>query len=144
MHFILKIAQRKNGGQPLRRSSGSRRRRASGERPGPTDASCFVRVATQSPWTKEVRLVGFPIRTTRVTRSICVTETFWFCTLTGRSKLRIKHENNTRRRGWQRLRVCTRNKVADELVGTIYRSITEFRGTKLLADDITLVVLKTC
>jgi hypothetical protein len=33
---------------------------------------------------------------------------------------------------------------ADELVETIYRSITEFRGTKLLADDLTLVVLKTC
>jgi len=32
----------------------------------------------------------------------------------------------------------------DELVETIYRSITEFRGTKLLADDFTLVVLKTC
>ena len=33
---------------------------------------------------------------------------------------------------------------ADELVETIYRSITEFRGTKRLADDRTLVVLKTC
>lgn len=33
---------------------------------------------------------------------------------------------------------------ADELVETIYRSITEFRGTKLLADDLTLVVLKAC
>ena len=33
---------------------------------------------------------------------------------------------------------------ADELVETIYRSITEFRGTKLLADDLTLVVSKTC
>lgn len=39
------------------------------------------------------------------------TETFWFCTLTGRSKLRIKQENNTRRRGWQRLRVCTRKRA---------------------------------
>ena len=33
---------------------------------------------------------------------------------------------------------------ANELVETIYRSITKFRGTKLLADDLTLVVLKTC
>jgi serine phosphatase RsbU (regulator of sigma subunit) len=33
---------------------------------------------------------------------------------------------------------------ADELAETIYRSITEFRGTKLAADDLTLVVLKTC
>jgi len=35
-------------------------------------------------------------------------------------------------------------KSADELVETIYGSITEFRGTRLLADDLTLVVLKTC
>ncbi len=33
---------------------------------------------------------------------------------------------------------------ANELVETIYRSITKFRGTRLLADDLTLVVLKTC
>ena len=33
---------------------------------------------------------------------------------------------------------------ANELVETIYGSITEFRGTRLLADDLTLVVLKTC
>jgi PAS domain-containing protein len=71
-----------------------------------------ARLRRAAPWTKEVRCwVCFPIRTTRVTRSICATETFWFCTLTRRSKLRIKQENNTRRRGWQRLRVCTRNRV---------------------------------
>src|ERR1700674_5263122 len=112
MHFILKIAQRKNGGQPLRRGSRSRRRRASGERTGPTDASCFVRVATQSPWTKEVRCwVCFPIRTTRVTGSICATETFWFCIRTVRSKLRIKQENNTRQNGCQRPFVCICNRT---------------------------------
>ena len=33
---------------------------------------------------------------------------------------------------------------ANELVETIYGSITEFRGTKPLADDLTLIVLKTC
>jgi phosphoserine phosphatase RsbU/P len=33
---------------------------------------------------------------------------------------------------------------ASELVETIYESITEFRGPKPLADDLTLVVLKTC
>ena len=40
MQFILKIAQRKNGGQPLRGGGRSRRRRASGERTVPTDGSC--------------------------------------------------------------------------------------------------------
>ena len=33
---------------------------------------------------------------------------------------------------------------ANELAETIYGSITEFRGTRLLADDLTVVVLKTC
>ncbi len=105
---------------------------------------CFMLVPTQVPWTKEVRCwVCCPIRTTRVTRSIYAKETFWFCTLTGQSRLRIQQENNTPTR-LAKIVSAYPEQSANELVETIYRSITKFRGTRLLADDLTLVVSKTC
>jgi hypothetical protein len=145
MHFILKIAQRKNGGQPLRRGSRSRRRRASGERTGPTDASCFVRVATQSPWTKEVRCwVCFPIRTTRVTKIDLRHGDVLVLYTDGAVEAENQAGEQYSATRLAKIASMYSQPSADELVETIYRSITEFRGTKRLADDRTLVVLKTC
>jgi hypothetical protein len=106
--------------------------------------SCFVRVATQSPWTKEVRCwVCFPIRTTRVTRSICAGDVLVLYT---DGAVEAENQAGEQYSATRLANIASMysQQSADELVETIYRSITEFRGTKLLADDLTLVVLKTC
>jgi hypothetical protein len=89
-------------------------------------------------------LMCLPIRTTRVTGSICATETFWFCTLRGSVEAENQAGEQYSATRLAKIASMYSQQSADELVETIYRSITEFRGTKLLADDLSLVVLKTC
>ena len=62
----------------------------------------------------------FPIRTTRVRRSVSARETFSFCIRMVRSKLRIPQENNTRQNGCQETVGLHLQQNASELIETIY------------------------
>jgi len=79
---------------------------------------------------------------TRVHGSICRPEMCFYYSLMALSRRRIQRERNISVQRLARIVSSHLQQTPSELIDTIYASVIEFQGTSVLADDLTLVVLK--